>query len=281
MRVLILPKPGRAIVSIDYSQQEFLIAGLLSEDQKMVQAYHSGDPYLEFAKQAGAIPKDAIRADYEEIRDKFKASVLGILFGMGARGLAVKITKDTGQECSEDEGRRLIELFYSTYTTYNIWRIKKLDEYKRQGYLRLPCGWTMWGNNENERSILNYPIQGCGASIMRRGVINCGKGTLEVIMTLHDALYIECDTSMVKVAADSLAYCMGEAMSHYFSDSPMLEYSKCRMDPHAWGPDFKWGDTVETKMGTMHCDPKYITARGRKDYEKFKPYFTPDDLAGL
>jgi len=278
MRVLIMPKKGRSLLSIDFSQQEFLLAGILSGDQNMVQAYHSGDPYFAFAKQAGAVPQGAIRADHEEIRDKFKATCLGVQFGMGAKGLSVKITKDTGQECSVEEAQRLIDLFYSTYAGYNSWRIRTLALYKSQGYLRLPCGWTMWNGNENEKSILNFPIQGCGASVLRRAVSNSDKEGLEVIMTLHDAIYIECDTSAVSQYVEILAESMQEAMSHYFKDSPMLEFTKIRMDPHAWGPDFTEGQFIKTSIGKMHCDPKYVNARGRKDYEKYRPYFTPDDL---
>jgi len=278
MRVLILPKNGKAIVSIDIAQEEFLIAGLLSEDQAMLKSYHSGDPYFAFAKQSGAVPQSAIRADFEEIRDRFKSTVLGVLFGMGGKSLAVKITKDTGQECTPDEAFRLIDLFYATYKTYNFWRIKTMALYRSQRYLKLPCGWTMFGDNTSEKSILNYPIQGCGASIMRRTVKNCEDEKLEVIMTLHDALYIECDTSEVQRATETLAHCWQEGMSHYFKDSPMLEFTNTRMDPHAWGPDFHEGQVIETSMGDMHCDPKYINGKGRKDYEKFKSYLIPDDL---
>ena len=44
---------------IDYCQQEFGIAAALSGDTAMKQAYRSGDPYLAFAKQVGAVPGDA------------------------------------------------------------------------------------------------------------------------------------------------------------------------------------------------------------------------------
>ena len=40
----------------DFSQQEFAIAAALSGDEKMQAAYRSGDPYLSFARQAGAVP---------------------------------------------------------------------------------------------------------------------------------------------------------------------------------------------------------------------------------
>lgn len=59
LRCLIQPLEGRAIIGIDYSSQEFLIAAVLSKDPEMMKAYKSGDPYLYFAKASGAVPKDA------------------------------------------------------------------------------------------------------------------------------------------------------------------------------------------------------------------------------
>ena len=54
LRGLIRPPPGHGVAYIDWSQQEFGIAAALSGDANMLAAYQSGDPYLAFAKQAGA-----------------------------------------------------------------------------------------------------------------------------------------------------------------------------------------------------------------------------------
>jgi DNA polymerase-1 len=59
LRGLIKPPPGHAVAYVDWSQQEFGIAAALSGDTTMQAAYRSGDPYLTFGKQAGAIPADA------------------------------------------------------------------------------------------------------------------------------------------------------------------------------------------------------------------------------
>ena len=44
-----------------YAQQELFIAAVLSNDPNMIEAYQSGDPYLAFAKLAGAVPADATK----------------------------------------------------------------------------------------------------------------------------------------------------------------------------------------------------------------------------
>jgi hypothetical protein len=58
---LIKPPVGRGLAYVDWSQQELGIAAALSADQVMMDAYRSGDPYLAFAKQAGAVPPDATK----------------------------------------------------------------------------------------------------------------------------------------------------------------------------------------------------------------------------
>ena len=56
LRGLIKPSPGHAVAYIDWSNQEFGIAAKLSGDNKMLEAYQSGDPYLAFGKQCGKLP---------------------------------------------------------------------------------------------------------------------------------------------------------------------------------------------------------------------------------
>lgn len=278
MRCLIKPEPGRAICAIDYSSQEFLIAALLSNDEEMLAAYESGDVYLYTAKLAGAVPWEGTREEYPELREKFKSTVLGIQYLMSPQGLAVKLTNDTGVEHTEEEARELIDLFQNAYPKYQAWREDFWDDYLDRGYYKLPCGWTMFGDNQNRRSACNMPIQGTGASIMRKAVeLAYGEG-LEVIMTLHDALYIECDTARVSSSLEKLRYAMDAAFRYYF-DNP--ERATCRMDPTVWGPDFEEGETLFFNGKKFKAYNTYIDERTRADYEKYKKYFVKDDDLAL
>ena len=64
LRSLIKLPPGHGLAYIDYSSQEIGIAAALSGDRALINAYHSGDPYLTFAKQVGAAPADATKASH-------------------------------------------------------------------------------------------------------------------------------------------------------------------------------------------------------------------------
>src|SRR5262249_22155817 len=69
LRSLIKPPPSYAVAYVDWSQQEFGIAAALSGDPAMQAAYNSGDPYLAFAKQVGAVPEDATKASHGPVRE--------------------------------------------------------------------------------------------------------------------------------------------------------------------------------------------------------------------
>src|SRR5262245_16952231 len=93
IRGLIKPPPGYAIAYIDWKQQEFGIAAALSGDAAMLQAYSSGDPYLEFAKLSGAVPVDATSKSHPIQRALYKQCVVGTQYGQGAKSLALRIAR--------------------------------------------------------------------------------------------------------------------------------------------------------------------------------------------
>jgi hypothetical protein len=76
LRAIVSAYPGNAITGRDWSSQEFAIAAAMSQDAAMLDAYNSGDPYMDFAKRSGAVPPNATRATHEAERDLFKATCL-------------------------------------------------------------------------------------------------------------------------------------------------------------------------------------------------------------
>lgn len=274
MRALCQPEKGRAVVGIDYGSQEFLLGAILSKDIAMVNAYNSGDPYLYFAKLAGAVPWEGKKEDYKEERNLFKATTLGVSYGMGKHLLASKITEDTGNKCTVEEADRLIRKFEKAYPKYNRYRRKVIYTYRKDGFLKLPCGWIMFGDNDNEKSTQNFTVQGFGASIMRKAVEFAQEAGLKVIMTLHDAVYIEIDSGDWG-AVGLLSQCMQDAFTHYFTDEKSKKFAKLiRLDANAWGPDLKEGYECDTKTQKI-----YVDERGEKQYNKFKKYFEPIDYS--
>jgi hypothetical protein len=275
MRSMIQPRPGFSICSIDYASEEFLLAALLSKDKAMFESYVSGDPYLDFGKKSKGVPEDGTKDSHPVERQRFKSTVLGVGYLMGAVSLADKIAQDTGLPCTEDEAQRLIDLYFGVYKDYAAWIMKVQHEYEERGYLALLDGWVMFGDNDNRRSVSNCPVQGAGACILRRAIKLAQEAGLRVIIPLHDALYIEYPSDKPE-KVDLLANAMLQAFSHYFRKDPVVwERSQAiRLDIDVWGPDQTAGELVTPGGRKAKTQRLYIDPRGKAEFEKFKKYFT-------
>lgn len=272
MRSLVEPAPGKAIASIDYGSEEFLISALVSNDENMIAAYESGDVYLYFAKLAGAVPWDGTKAEYKSERNAFKATTLGISYGMGAGALARKLSADTGEDYDYSDAMDLINKFSEAYPEYQTWVEDNGYDYEVNGYYKLPCGWYMFGDNDNIRSVNNMPIQGVGSSILRKAIELCQDAGLTVILPLHDALYIEYKAGDF-AALDTFYLCMREAFAYYFPKTKAREL--IRLDIDTWSPDYIDGTKVVTPGGIDLTTQKlYIDERSKAEFEQFSKYFT-------
>jgi len=185
LRGLIRPPTGCGIAYIDWAQQEFGIAAALSGDPLMMVAYCSGDPYLAFAKQAGAAPPEATKATHKAIRDQFKSTVLAVQYGMGADALAQRL----GQP--PIRARELLRLHRETYRVFWTWSEWAVDYAMLTGSLHTVFGWRVQVPSEaNTRSLANFPMQANGAEMLR---LACCLGTeqgIEVCAPVHDAVLI-------------------------------------------------------------------------------------------
>ena len=273
MRALAVPPKGKMLCGIDYGSQEFLLGALMSQDINMYKAYKSGDVYLYFAKLAGAVPWEGERKDYKEERDLFKSTTLGISYGMWKYKLAQKITEDTGRPTTPLQAEKLIKKFEKAYPSYNKYRKRVVKQYTKDKRIALPCGWTMWGDNDNDKSVQNMPVQGMGASIMRKAVCLAQDAGLDVIMTLHDAIYIECDLKDWE-AVNTLKECMREAFCFYFEGKAKERAKIIRLDANVWSSELE-----DSYVGDIKVQKTYIDERGERQYNKFKKYFEPVDYS--
>lgn len=186
LRGLIKPAPGQAVAYIDWSQQEFGIAAVLSGDKRMQAAYASGDPYLEFAKQAGLVPRDATKQSHPKERDRCKVCILGVQYGMGAASLAVSL----GQP--EAYARELLDLHRAAYPTFWRWSQGCVDHAMLKGSLWTVFGWRVHvGGKSNPRSLANFPCQANGAEMLRLACCLATERGIAVCAPVHDAILVE------------------------------------------------------------------------------------------
>jgi DNA polymerase I len=206
LRGLIQPPPRHGIAYIDWQQQEFGIAAALSGDPLMMDAYRSGDPYLAFAKQAGAAPADATKATHKTVRDQFKSTVLAVQYGMGADALAQRI----GQP--PIRARELLRLHRETYRVFWRWSDAAVDHAMLTGSLHTAFGWRVRVPAvSNERSLRNFPMQANGAEMLR---LACCLGTergIEVCAPVHDAVLICAPLERLEADVARMQEAMAEA----------------------------------------------------------------------
>lgn len=185
-RGFIQPREGYGISYVDWSQQEFGIAAALSNDQNMMSAYHSGDPYLFFAKQASAVPHDATKDSHPEVRDQFKGCILAVQYGMGAESLAIRIQQPVAR------ARQLLMLHQQTYRRFWQWSEAVLNHALLKQHLWTTYGWQLHvTGNRNDRSLRNFPMQANGAEMMRLACIKLIEDGIKVCAPIHDAILIE------------------------------------------------------------------------------------------
>jgi hypothetical protein len=276
MRNFIEAPKGKAIVGIDFASQEFLIAAILSQDEKMIQAYASGDVYLAFGKEAKLIPPEGTKTTHKKLRDMCKTVVLGISYDLSCKGLAPRLSQITEEVWTEEKADDLIKLFYEVYCDYREWKEEIKQDYEQVGWAQLSDGWMMWGDNDNHRSVGNFPVQGMGAVIMREAVRRAEAAGLEIIFTLHDALYAEIN-SYDMAAVKTLMRCMSEAFDHCMK--PYGKACPIRLEGEVWSTDYT--EKMPEKVENVVALCEYIDDKGKADLERYRKYLlTPNIQEG-
>ena len=187
LRAFIKPEKGFGLAYIDFSSQEIAIAAALSHDQRMWDAYQSGDPYMAFAIQAGLAPKGATKDTHKAVRNRCKQIVLGVGYGMGAEALAL----NAGIHRVEANG--LLNSHKRTYRVFWEWAEANQMRALMGEPLVTPLGWKTQLRNDpdpNDRSLLNWPMQSTGADIMRLSACELTEAGIEVCCPIHDAFLI-------------------------------------------------------------------------------------------
>ena len=232
VRSLIQPPEGYSIAYIDWSQQEFGIAAAQSGDQKMIEAYLTGDPYLAFGKQAGKIPPDGTKLSHKAEREQFKQCTLAVQYGMGALGLARKLS------LPRPYGNHLLEMHRRTYPVFWRWIEEYIARARMLRHMTTVFGWRLHvGPSTGDRTIANFPMQANGAEMLRIAIIIALDRGVKVCAPVHDAILIEAPSSeihrAVAVAQDAMAEASRIVLQGFElrTDVDLIEYPERYRDP--------------------------------------------------
>jgi len=195
-RNFIKPGWGHELFYLDYKAQEPAIAGYLSIDPKLMEAYNTHDIYITTAQQLGMInDPNATKETHRVQRDVVKELFLANTYGMGEKELSRRLG------CSSIKGREYLIRFRELYSVYFKARDNWINGSAITGHLRSPLGWQRWilGNKkwkEGKRvsignQLKNFIIQTTGADILRKACQKLLDEHIKVVSTLHDAILIE------------------------------------------------------------------------------------------
>ncbi|HTB77317.1 MAG TPA: DNA polymerase, partial [Polyangiaceae bacterium] len=207
LRSLIRPAPGMSIAYVDWSQQEFGIAGALSGDEAMKAAYVSGDPYMAFAILAGAAPPGATKATHEAVREIYKVVVIATQYMMGAASLATQLG------VAEAYAADLLRQHRKAFRRYWAWSDDVAASARLRGRMQTAFGWSIVVGllDDRERSIRNWPIQSTGAEMLRIACVLAIERGVRVCAPVHDALLIEAPSAEIEGAVATTQAAMREA----------------------------------------------------------------------
>lgn len=212
VRRLFLASPGNVIASVDYSAIELRLAGALSGETRIIDAYAAGeDIYQQVADSIGST------------RTHAKVVVLASLYGAGghtiAKNLGVSVTEATS----------LVENFWESYPTLSRWVISQTNKSKRTPPK------SLWGRSLSPHApyaAANAIIQGTAAEVLKDGLLRLSEAGLihYVAAVVHDEVVID----VPEARAEELANQIAETLTDLRFDVPLVT------DPEVFGAS--WGD---------------------------------------
>ncbi len=206
VRDAFVARPGKVILSADYSQIELRVLAHLSGDEALIASFASGiDIHRATAAKMYGVEPEAITT---EQRRSAKAINFGVLYGMGEWALG----KQLG--ISRDDAARFIASYFAAYPRVLGWLDTVIAKARDEGLVRTLDGRVRFLPNlrssnrvlrsEAERMAKNTPIQGTAADILKRAMIaieaNPSPGG-EMVLTVHDELVFEVDEGAASAAA--------------------------------------------------------------------------------
>jgi DNA polymerase I len=218
IRRAFIAEPGKKIVAADYSQIELRVVACLANDKTMIDGFNRGDDIhsVTAAKVYGVELKDVTK----EMRSGAKEVNFGVLYGMGAWGLAER------KGISRAEAKDFIDKYFENFSSVKTYLDQMKETARDQGYVETLFGRRRYLPEINsgvqqvkasaERMAINMPVQGTGADLMKIAMIrvysrlkentndtnghtnSCDTNKqVKLLLQVHDEIVIEVPDGMV------------------------------------------------------------------------------------
>jgi len=262
MRSFMKPAPGMAIAQIDYGNEEAGAAAFLSGDPTAIADYLSGDLYRQFAATSLGILNPT-----EQQRQVYKAIVLGRIYGKGAASLA----RDLG--ISKSQAQRIMDQMTARYPVLSAWLERVTTKAAHCVPITCTLGWslTATGRPGEERTFLNFPMQGNCSELLRLVLIRASK--LPVIGCAHDSFLIEDTIDRIEESVVEMQKIMRQASRDLFGFELRAD---CKPNDIVRFPD-RFVDKREREDGMQHWNWLMALITGECDGES--AYYRHGDAA--
>ena len=199
IRKVFVSEGDMKLVDADYSQVELRVLAHMSGDHNMIEAFESGeDIHRKTASQVFGVGLDEVTS---ELRSAAKAVNFGIIYGKSDFGLA----KDLG--ISQAKAKDYISSYFDKYESIKTFMDEVISDAENTGYAK-----TMFNRrryipeiksknaierNRGKRAVMNAPIQGSAADIIKIAMVNVHKRLKKeglksrLILQVHDELILE------------------------------------------------------------------------------------------
>lgn len=168
---------GYGILTADYSQIELRIVASLAKDKKMIQGFRADeDIHTRTAAEINGVPPEKVT---KPMRRAAKAVNFGILYGMGAFGLAVR------EGISRTEAKEFIDTYFKLHREIRNYIEDTKITAAKFGYVETLFGRRRYlpdinSNIHNikaaaERMAINHPVQGTAADLIKLAMIEVHK----------------------------------------------------------------------------------------------------------
>jgi DNA polymerase-1 len=237
IRFFVTPPPGRVLIHRDYCQQEPQVAAVLSGDADLLAACLSEDVYLGIAKQLGLAPADATPQTHEATRNLFKTIVLGIVYGLGPRSLAVRAGISMYEACE------ILARLRARFHVFETYARSVADHAGLELEIGTPFGWFMQcPSGMNARTLRNFPVQSTSSEILHVASVLAERRGIRIVAPIHDAFLVEAEADRAEEASAALDQLMRDA------SRVVLRGYELRTDVQVVRPGQRYFDRRGTKM---------------------------------
>ena len=223
----LVAKPGTLYLVCDFSQAELRIMAHLSGDETYLNAFNSGqDPHLAIAAKKYGIPYEEAYKIYDDEnhpdhgiwktrRKQAKQIAFGLIYGIGAKLLAVKLSDPkSGLIVTPEEAQNEMDIFFKQHPKLKTFKAKQEKFLKKHGYLRSLFGRKrrlpqIYSDNKHDqayaiRLALNFPCQSAASDMTLFGsvliyymMIQGKLPMMQEVATVHDAVYMNTDPKWI------------------------------------------------------------------------------------